>query len=38
MEKNIQYVSPEVEIIEVVVEKGFATSDEIPIGGEGDPD
>lgn len=26
MEKNMQYIAPEVEIIEVAVEKGFATS------------
>lgn len=27
MEKNVMYVAPMVEVIEVEVEKGFATSD-----------
>ena len=38
---NIQYMAPEVEIIEVAVEKGFASSDDyedIGVGGEGYPD
>jgi hypothetical protein len=32
MEKMFGYVAPQVEVIEVEVEKGFATS---PFGGEG---
>jgi len=38
---NIQYMAPEVEIIEVAVEKGFASSDDyenVGVGGEGYPD
>ena len=38
---NIQYIAPEVEIIEVAVEKGFASSDDyedVSVGGEGYPD
>ena len=41
MKKNIQYIAPEVEIIEVAVEKGFASSDDyenVGVGGEGYPD
>ena len=41
MKKNIQYMAPEVEIIEVAVEKGFASSEDyenIGVGGEGYPD
>ena len=41
MEKKEMYVAPEVEIIEVSVEKGFAgSSDDVPGGGVdvGDPD
>ncbi len=41
MKKNIQYMAPEVEIIEVAVEKGFAGSDDyenVGVGGEGYPD
>ena len=41
MKKNIQYIAPEVEIIEVAVEKGFAGSEDfegIGVGGEGYPD
>ena len=29
MEKNVWYVTPEVEVIEVEVEKGFAASDQV---------
>ena len=38
---KIQYIAPEVEIIEVAVEKGFASSDDyedVGVGGEGYPD
>ncbi len=35
---NILYTSPEVEIIEVAVEKGFALSDGIPIDPDGTGD
>ena len=38
---NIQYMAPEVEIIEVAVEKGFASSDDyedVGVGGEDHPD
>lgn len=38
---SIKYVSPEVEVIEVAVEKGFAASEDydgIGVGGEGYPD
>ena len=38
---NIQYMAPEVEIIEVAVEKGFASSEDyenVGVGGEGYPD
>ena len=38
---NILYTSPEVEIIEVAVEKGFASSEDyenVGVGGEGYPD
>ena len=38
---NIQYTAPEVEIIEVAVEKGFASSEDyenVGVGGEGYPD
>ena len=35
MEKNVKYVAPMVEVIEVEVEKGFATSNE-PVGDGGD--
>ena len=41
MKKNIQYRAPEVEIIEVAVEKGFASSEDyenVGVGGEGYPD
>ena len=41
MKKNIQYMAPEVEIIEVAVEKGFASSEDyenVGVGGEGYPD
>lgn len=34
MMENLNYVAPEVEIIEVEVEKGFATSPFNPEGGE----
>ena len=37
--KTNSYIAPEVEIIEVAVEKGFATSyDNIGVGGEDYPD
>ena len=36
MEKKEMYVAPEVEVLEVVVEKGFAGSVTIP--GTGDPE
>ena len=41
MKKIIQYMAPEVEIIEVAVEKGFASSEDyenVGVGGEGYPD
>ena len=28
------YLAPEVEVLEVMVEKGFAGSDDVPAGGE----
>ena len=40
MEKKEMYVAPEVEVIAVSVEKGFAATDNVPGGGidAGDPD
>ena len=41
MEKKEMYVAPEVEVLEIAVEKGFAaTADDVPGGGVdvGDPD
>ena len=40
MEKKEMYVAPEVEVLEVVVEKGFAATDSVPGGGidAGEPD
>ena len=41
MEKTNSYIAPQVEIIEVAVEKGFASSDDyenVGVGGEGYPD
>jgi len=35
MEKNFMYVAPQVEVIEVEVEKGFANSTEPMGGGQG---
>lgn len=32
-----EYVSPEVRVVECHVEKGFAVSDEMEIGGSGNP-
>ena len=35
MEKQEMYLAPEVEILEVMVEKGFAATDsDVPAGGE----
>lgn len=31
MEKEMKYVAPEVEVLEVAIEAGFAASDEFPV-------
>ena len=36
MEKKEMYLAPEVEVLEVMVEKGFAASPQVPDMGEGE--
>ena len=34
MEKEMKYVAPEVEVLEVAIEKGFEATGDVPAGGE----